>query len=89
MAQKDAPHTTSGIRRWFEEEVIRPMEDFEDPKQEWSGIDPPAHHDATPDASDDVSWRWYSARSRRSSSFLGNAKKTSAAPSPTATMPAM
>jgi hypothetical protein len=34
MAKKDAPHTTSGIRRWFEEEVIRPMEDFEDPKQE-------------------------------------------------------
>jgi aquaporin Z len=35
MAQKDAPHTASGIRRWFEEEVIRPVEDFEDPKQEW------------------------------------------------------
>jgi len=35
MAQKDAPHTASGIRRWLEEEVSRPMEDFEDPKQEW------------------------------------------------------
>jgi aquaporin Z len=35
MAQKDAPHTASGTRRWVEEEVIRPMEDFEDPKQEW------------------------------------------------------
>jgi len=35
MAQKDTPHTASGIRRWFEEEVIRPVEDFEDPKQEW------------------------------------------------------
>ena len=47
------------------------------------------HHDATPDASDDESARWYSARSRCSSSFLGNAKNTSVAPSPTATMPAM
>jgi aquaporin Z len=35
MAQKDTPHTTSRIERWFEEGVIQPIEDFEDPKQEW------------------------------------------------------
>jgi hypothetical protein len=47
------------------------------------------HHDATPDASVEESARWYSARRRCSSSFLGNAKNTSVAPSPTATMPAI
>jgi aquaporin Z len=35
MTQKDTPHTTSRIERWVEEGVIQPIEDFEDPKQEW------------------------------------------------------
>jgi hypothetical protein len=35
MAQRDTRHTTSRIERWFEGEVIQPIEDFEDPKQEW------------------------------------------------------
>ena len=35
MAQKDVPTTASRIERWVEGEVIQPMEDFQDPKQEW------------------------------------------------------
>jgi aquaporin Z len=35
MAQRDTRHTTSRIERWFEGEVIQPIEDFDDPKQEW------------------------------------------------------
>ena len=35
MAQKGTPITASRIEGWLEREVIQPMEDFEDPKQEW------------------------------------------------------
>jgi len=34
MAQRDT-HVTARVERWLEDEVIQPMEDFEDPKQEW------------------------------------------------------
>ena len=35
MAQQQASGTTRKIERWFEAEVIHPIEDFQDPKQEW------------------------------------------------------
>ena len=35
MAQKGMPTTASRIEGWLEGEVIQPMEDFKDPKQEW------------------------------------------------------
>ena len=35
MAQQDPPHITSRVEGWLEREVFQPMEDFEDPKQEW------------------------------------------------------
>jgi aquaporin Z len=35
MAQRDTRHTTSRIERWIEGDVIQPIVDFEDPKQEW------------------------------------------------------
>jgi aquaporin Z len=35
MAQGDTRHTTSRIERWIEGDVIQPIVDFEDPKQEW------------------------------------------------------
>ena len=35
MAQKDVPTTASRIERWVEGEVIQPIEEFLDPKQEW------------------------------------------------------
>jgi aquaporin Z len=38
MAQRDTRHTTSRIERWLEGEVIQPIEDFEDPKQEWRRV---------------------------------------------------
>jgi len=31
----ETPHTTSRIARWVEDGLIQPIEDFEDPKQEW------------------------------------------------------
>ena len=34
MAQKDT-HVTARIESWLEGEVIQPMDDFKDPKQEW------------------------------------------------------
>jgi aquaporin Z len=35
MAQRDTRRTTSWIESWLEGEVIQPIQDFEDPKQEW------------------------------------------------------
>jgi hypothetical protein len=35
MAQRDTRHTASRIQRWIEGDVIQPIVDFEDPKQEW------------------------------------------------------
>ena len=35
MAQEQAPGTTGRVERWFEGEIIQPMTDFADPKQEW------------------------------------------------------
>ena len=35
MAQQDTSHMTSRVEGWLEREVFQPMEDFEDPKQEW------------------------------------------------------
>ena len=35
MAQMETPHTTARIARWVEDGLIQPIEDFEDPKQEW------------------------------------------------------
>ncbi len=35
MAQEDTSGTTARIDRWVEREVIQPIEDFQDPKQEW------------------------------------------------------
>ena len=35
MAQGDQSGTTQRIERWFEGELLQPMEDFKDPKQEW------------------------------------------------------
>jgi aquaporin Z len=35
MAQKDTPRMTSRVEGWLDREVFRPMENFEDPKQEW------------------------------------------------------
>ena len=34
MAQKDT-HVTARVESWLEGEVIQPMDDFKDPKQEW------------------------------------------------------
>jgi aquaporin Z len=35
MAQGDQSGTTQRVERWFEGELLQPMEDFKDPKQEW------------------------------------------------------
>lgn len=35
MGQSDTSHMTSRVEGWLEKEVFQPMEDFEDPKQEW------------------------------------------------------
>ena len=35
MAQQETPNTVSRVEGWLEGEVIQPMEDFKDPKQEW------------------------------------------------------
>ena len=35
MAQEQSATATSRFERWFEMEVIDPMSDFQDPKQEW------------------------------------------------------
>jgi aquaporin Z len=35
MAQERTPGTSARVERWFEGEVIQPMADFADPKQEW------------------------------------------------------
>src|SRR5207342_404340 len=35
MAQGQASGTTARVERWFEGEIIQPMADFADPKQEW------------------------------------------------------
>ena len=35
MAQHETPTTVSRVEGWLEGEVIQPMEDFKDPKQEW------------------------------------------------------
>ena len=35
MAQQDTSHMTSRVEGWLEREVFQPIEDFQDPKQEW------------------------------------------------------
>ena len=35
MAQEQAPQLKGRFERWFEAEVVQPMTDFQDPKQEW------------------------------------------------------
>jgi len=35
MAQGDQSGTTQRVERWLEGELLQPMEDFKDPKQEW------------------------------------------------------
>ena len=35
MAQEQASGTSARVERWFEGEIIQPMADFADPKQEW------------------------------------------------------
>ena len=35
MAQEQAPPLAGRFERWFEVEVVQPMADFQDPKQEW------------------------------------------------------
>ena len=35
MAQTSSSETTGRFERWFEGEVVQPMADFQDPKQEW------------------------------------------------------
>ena len=35
MAQAGSSETTGRFERWFEVEVVQPMADFQDPKQEW------------------------------------------------------
>src|SRR4249919_3470029 len=35
MAQGQASGTTARVERWFEGEIIQPLKDFQDPRQEW------------------------------------------------------
>ena len=35
MAQEQAPPLAGRFERWFEVEVVQPIADFQDPRQEW------------------------------------------------------